>query len=87
MEKSIIFNPNKSLHKLWVFIVAVVIGVLLALYSAVDIWWNNELNFNSSYENYNGIFEVFKAPIQILVGTVALVALIAAFHKSEPGRD
>lgn len=87
MEKSIIFNPNKSLHKLWVFIVAVVIGVLLALYSAVDIWWNNELNFNSSYENYNGIFEVFKAPIQILVGTVALVALIAAFHKSEQTRE
>ena len=87
MKKSKIFDSNKSLHELMAFKVISVVFILLIVGVTLDIFCNSTLYINRSYIGYNGIFDVFKLPLQLIAVLAACIALLAAFHRSEQTKE
>ncbi|MGB0895067.1 MAG: hypothetical protein ACPGUD_11730 [Parashewanella sp.] len=75
-------SPKVALHKLPLVKAIFFLGLFITLYSTGDIVINSELHLNHSFEGYNGFFDVFKFPLQVSVGSIGIIAVIGAFHRS-----
>ncbi|MGI2106774.1 hypothetical protein ACRN9A_16670 [Shewanella frigidimarina] len=79
-------DADKDLSDLAWFKLIVGVGITSIVLSIGLIFLNNSISYGMTYEHFNGVFEVFKFPLQMLIGMTASIALLAALHKSEQTR-
>jgi hypothetical protein len=79
-------DADKDLSDLAWFKLIIGVGVTSIVVTIVLIVWNNSISYGMTYQHFNGVFEVFKFPLQMLIAMTAAIALLAALHKSEQTR-
>jgi hypothetical protein len=79
-------DADKDLSDLAWFKLILGVGVTSIVAAIGLIVWNNSISYGMTYQHFNGVFEVFKFPLQMLIGMTASIALLAALHKSEQTR-
>ncbi len=76
------FDPQKSLLKLPIFWLALVMVVALAAGVAGYIFSTDKLSYQPGYEGVNQLLNIFKVPIGILALIIPIWALLASNHRS-----
>lgn len=87
INKSKLFDPNKSFIELpivWGIIIAI---ALVAFFVALVIITNSPLSYDFTSDGFNYFLSAFKFPLGILALIIPIVALLAANHRSEQTKE
>lgn len=85
-RSELIFDARKNFLDLKIVFDTLLLLTIVSAFAAVVIVFNSKIVADFSYSGFNYFLIIFKVPIAILALNIPIIAILAAFHKSEQTR-